>query len=352
MILLKEAASPANLQVELVDLARRMEVSKIEDMLYFPKYFQIETTRICNAKCPFCAIDIWDKSVPYMDDALFQKIADELIQYKDWVKFCDLQRSGEPLMDTKIYDRVKYLKDGGMKLMAVTTNASALNERNGRRLLQAGIDEVMISIDSVEKERYEKLRIGLKYETVMHNIKTFFRLRDEIRPQCIVRVRGVSFHDPSNPDDVEDIRQWEAFWAHYRKPHDRIYMKRAHNWGNQKALDESPEYHWVYHPCIIPFSTMHITAMGHTALCPQDFDGTISFGDLRQNTIAEIWRGEKMQEMRRLHATGRRNEVQLCQGCRVFDEEYSLERDKDVAADPTKSFDEMSVARKARKLVS
>ena len=114
----------------------------------------------------------------------------------------------------------------------------------------------------------------------------------------------------------------------------------------------------VYHPCVIPFSTMHVTAMGHVALCPQDFDATINFGDINTSTIVEVWRGEKMRAMRALHLSGNRNEVSLCQGCRLFDEEFSLERNKDVwagAAIPTKdkppTLDLEGIAQPAKRLV-
>lgn len=352
MILSKDGVSPESLGAELQDLARRLELPVIDEALYFPKYFQIETTRLCNAHCEFCAIDLWDKSTPYIDDQLFKKVIDEIAEFRDWVKFVDLQRSGEPLMDRHIYDRVTYAKDKGLKLVAITTNASGLTDRNSRRLLEAGIDEVMLSIDSVEKERYERLRAGLKYEMVIENIQRFFELRDALRPGCIIRVRGVSFHDPNDEADRRDVEAWDAFWARYRKPHDRIYMKRAHNWGNQKVLEQSPQYHWVYHPCIIPWSTMHITAMGTVALCPQDFDGVINFGNLNDQSIVEIWRGEKMQAMRQTHACGDRNQVGFCQGCRIFDEEYSLERNRDVAAPKAKAeFDVTSVRRTGRRLV-
>ena len=351
MILSKDGVSPESLAGELRDLARRIELPVIDEALYFPKYFQIETTRLCTARCPFCAIDLWDKSTPFMSEELFKKIADEIIQYRDWVTFVDLQRAGEPLMDRHIYDRVKYVKDGGIKFVALTTNASGLNERNARRLLDAGIDEVMLSIDSLEKARYERLRKGLNFDMVVQNITRFFELRDALRPGCIVRIRGVSFHDLDNEADRRDMETWETFWNRYRKPHDRIYMKRAHNWGNQKVIDESPEYHWVYHPCIIPWSTMNITAMGTVALCSQDFDGIVNFGDLHQQAIVEVWRGEKIQAMRRLHACGDRNQVGLCQGCRIFDGEYSLERSRDVAVPQAKAeFDATSVRRKGRQI--
>jgi radical SAM protein with 4Fe4S-binding SPASM domain len=329
MITEKKDLTQENLAHEMQSIAGKCDVETIDDLEFFPKFFQIETTRLCNASCPFCPVEKWDKSTPFMSDNLYKKIADELIEYKDWIKFVDPQRAGEPLLDKKIYDRVAYLKQGGIKHVALTTNASALNKVNATRLLDSGLDELMLSIDSVQKEKYTNTRVGLDYDTVMANIRGFFQLRDEKNPDCIIRVRGVSFFDDTSVEDASELESWTAFWDAIRKPHDRIYMKRAHTWGNQLVIDgHSPEYGWVYHPCIIPWSTMHISAMGTVALCPHDYDAIANLGDINTQSIAEVWRGEKMREVRRQHATGRRNEIEFCQGCQVFDDEFSLERGK------------------------
>lgn len=328
MILSRDDLSEHRLAQELEALADRIDVDELSAALQFPRFFQIETTRLCNARCPFCAIDQWDKSTPMMADALWEKIAAELVQWKHWIRFVDLQRAGEPLLDKKIYDRVKQLKEGGIKHVAISTNASGLNERNARRLLEAGIDEVMLSIDSVVKEKYEQLRVGLNYNLVLSNIRNFFRLRDELRPSAQIRVRAVCVYDPDN--DSQEMLEWENFWRPMKKPRDRIYMKRVHSWGNQVDVDGAPSPDAdIFHPCIIPWSTMHITAMGTVALCPHDFDGKANLGDINSHSIAEVWKAQKLMEVRRLHATGERNAISFCRGCRTFDEEFSLERDKE-----------------------
>jgi radical SAM protein with 4Fe4S-binding SPASM domain len=327
-----EEATPERLELELERLAERMDVSEVKDALRFPKFFQIETTRLCNARCPFCAIDQWDKSVPMMSDSLWEKIAAELIEWRHWIRFVDLQRAGEPLLDKKLYRRIDQLKTGGIRHVAISTNASGLNERNARALLQAGIDEVMISIDSVVKEKYETLRVGLKYEQVMENIRRYFKLRDQLRPRSLVRVRAVCVFDPDEEQD--ELLGWENFWRPLTKPHDRVYMKRVHSWGNQLTVNGAPSADdEIFHPCIIPWSTMHITAMGRVALCPHDYDGKANLGDINTHSIAEVWRAQKLTEVRRLHATGNRNEISFCRGCTTFDEAFSLERDKEKRLD-------------------
>jgi len=331
MITNKADVVEKNLQEEMEQIARRLNLSNAEEALHFPKYYQLETIRVCNANCPFCAIDQWDKSIPLMSDNLFEKIASELSEYADWIEVVCIARAGEPLLDKKIVQRTRRLKEAGIKKISMSTNVSMLTEKKAVDLLEAGLNDIMLSIDSIDKEEYENMRVGLKYETVIANIETFFRVRDEINPDAIVRVRGVSYHDLDNSEGRAKIRRWEMFWDRLKKPHDRIYMKKVHNWGNQTDILERTDgkalgtYGDIFHPCILPWSTMHITAMGIVALCAMDYDAKLNLGDINQESIADVWRNKKWAWVRGLHQSGNRNEISLCRGCKLFDLDFSLE---------------------------
>ena len=277
MINSADQVTKQSLDHEMQHIAKRLNLQDVNDALYFPKYYQIETVRVCNARCPFCAIDQWDKSVPLMSDNLFDKIVDDLSGYVDWIEVVNLARAGEPLLDKKIVERTRRINEIGIKKITLSTNASMLTEEKSVGLLNAGLNDIMISIDSIEKENYEKMRVGLNYEVVMDNIETFFKVRDKIKPDVIVRVRGVSYYDLDKSEDRGELEIWENFWGKFKKPQDRIYMKKLHTWGNQIDVKERTEgkadadYGKIYHPCIIPWSTMHISAMGIVGLCPQDY---------------------------------------------------------------------------------
>ena len=103
-----------NLTAEMDHIAQRLNLSDAKDALYFPKFFQLETVRVCDARCPFCAIDQWDKSVPLMPDKLFEKIATELTVYSGWIEAVCIQRAGEPLLDKKLGPRIRRLKEAGI----------------------------------------------------------------------------------------------------------------------------------------------------------------------------------------------------------------------------------------------
>ena len=81
----------------------------------------------------------------------------------------------------------------------------------------------------------------------------------------------------------------------------------------------------IYHPCILPWSTMHITSMGIVPLCPQDYDAKENISDINKDSIADVWKNENWSRIRMLHKTGQRNKISLCQGCKLFDLEHSLE---------------------------
>ena len=51
---------------------------KISDLLEFPSYIEIETVNACNARCPMCTINDWERNYPIMRDNVFDKISDEL----------------------------------------------------------------------------------------------------------------------------------------------------------------------------------------------------------------------------------------------------------------------------------
>ncbi len=324
MINKKNDVNKQNLALEMKRICDELGFSNENEALFFPKYFQIETTRLCNARCPYCAYDQWDKSTPFMPDELFNKIVSELSNYADWINWVCLSRAGEPLLDKKITTRVHQLKKAGIKKVILVTNGSLLNSKKIENLLEAGIDEIMFSVDSIEKTDYEKIKKGLNFDIVLNNIKTFFKLRNQKQPNVNIRIRSVANFDLKKPEGKERLKKWEEFWNNYKKPNDRIYMKKPHNWGNQKEVKWSAKKE-VYHPCILPWSTFHITTMGKATFCPVDYDATMNLADINNTSIKESWNGAKMEEIRNLHRNGNRNKVEFCRGCKVFDKDASLE---------------------------
>jgi len=298
-------------------LRRRISPSEsYQDLLAFPRYLEIETVNACNARCPMCTIADWERGFVPMTDGLFNKIADEIVTHSDEILRVSLYRDGEPLIDKKLPERVARLKEGGIKNTAIATNVSLLNEERARALLHAGLDLIILSIDSLDKEVYESIRVRLKFEEVLENAIKLIELRDEIRPETKIWVRMI--RQPSNEDEWPAYRD---FWSPKVSSNDRVYYHNLHNWGGQ-LVDSShfapslePQL-----PCVALWSLLVVLCNGDVPLCNVDFNNRHPTGSVLNNSIEEIWKSQLLEQRRGWHLTDQKSKISLCTNCNVWDE--------------------------------
>ena len=84
-----------------------------------------------------------------MSWALFTSIVDQLPGLQRAV----LHGVGEPMLVKKLPAMVHYLKERGTYVL-FNTNGTVLNERNGRALIEAGLDELRVSLDAANAKSY------------------------------------------------------------------------------------------------------------------------------------------------------------------------------------------------------
>ena len=298
-------------------LSRRIDSkSKFQNLLEFPKYVEIETVNACNARCPMCTINDWERNYPVMRDNVFNKISDEIIENKEFVKRVSLYRDGEPLIDKKMPQRINKFFKNGIKETSIATNVALLNEKTSRDLLEAGLGMVIFSIDSLKKEVYEKIRVRLKFEQVRDNAIKFLELRDKINPKCRVWTRMI--RQESNYNEFDD---YYNFWKKYASEVDRIYYHNIFNWGGQldgyKSVEKSYEPNL---PCVALWSLMVFFANGDVPLCNVDYNNKYPTGNVMKNSIRELWKSKIMNARRKLHLDGNKKDISICVNCNVWDE--------------------------------
>lgn len=312
----------ANLETNRSYLQRRVRPGQTyADMVDFPAYFEIETVNTCNARCPMCTIEQWTRKSPTMKDPLFNKIAEEICENADCVKRVSLYRDGEPLLDKKLPGRIRTLKDGGVRRVGISTNISLLNERRGRAILEAGIDEVIMSMDSLKKDVFEKYRAGLSFEECLDNLHRYIELRNEINPRSQVWVRMVR-----QTENADEWPEYQRYWSRFLTEVDRCNYSNVHNWGGQADGVEAvaPTYQFNL-PCIALWSLMVIFANGDVPLCNVDFNNKHPSGDVRDHSIREVWTSAVMERRRAMHLDGRKSAIPMCTHCNVWDEPPDLE---------------------------
>lgn len=291
------------------------------DLVRYPRYVEVETVNACNARCPMCTIADWERGAPTMKDEVFTKIAADLIAHKDEIKRVSLYRDGEPLLDKKMASRIATLKQGGIKQVSISTNVALLTEKVSVALLEAGLDILIMSVDSLKKEVYEGIRVRLNFEETMENALRFAALRDRINPSTQIWMRMI--RQESNKDEWP---AYETFWKERLAPTDRIYHHNVFNWGGQlqgfKPITTSYEPNL---PCVALWSLMVIFANGDVPLCNVDYNNKYPLGNVLEHSVSELWQSKLMAERRQMHVDGRKACITLCDKCNVWDESEGTE---------------------------
>lgn len=246
-----------------------------------------------------------------MDMGLFESIVQQIQPYAEWIEMVILVGRGESLLDKTLGDKIKRLREAGIKRVQVSTNAALLSEERTVELFESGLNDLRISIDSVRKDVYEKIRRGLVFEDIIKNTEKAIQIRNQMFSDVPIRIRAVELSE--NEDERE---MWLDFW---HKRLSDIDMAHFMPYSANEAGEEGDAA--VRYPCISVFSSMVIRSNGQVDLCCADYSfGEMTLGDINKTPIIEIWQGDKFRAIRKMHLEGNRDKIALCRGCESWPE--------------------------------
>ena len=150
----------------------------IKPIKRYPKVIEFELSNRCNLECIMCSgrvssqIQIKRENQELMKmqyDSSFVNQLEEFIPHLEEAKFF----GGEPFLINiyyEIWERIIKIKPSVR--IIVQTNATILNDRI-KNIFHKSNMSVSISLDSLVKENYEKIRINADFDKTMENIKWF-----------------------------------------------------------------------------------------------------------------------------------------------------------------------------------
>lgn len=300
-------------------LKKRIGIDSLDECEYFPKYFTIETCNNCNARCIMCPKGLkGTTTLEIMSEELFDKIVSEIKNYNEWIEMICLNSDGEPTLDKLLPDRIKKLKDIGIKKVNISTNGQLLTEKLGTELIKSGLDDIRISIDAFYEETYKKIRKGLDYKKIVENIKRLIEIRNKENSNMEIRIRMIELEENKN-----EREEWSSYWKNLTGLNDKVQIMPKHSWSGVIEEEEKEDIlFYADKPCISVFSSMAVNFDGKVQLCDSDIEQSMIIGNVRIQSIKEIWNSKEFQKIRRLHIEEKRNKIKICQGCDHWSREF------------------------------
>lgn len=282
----------------------------------------VEPTNICNFKCVYCPesfSDFEEKSggLSRMDIASFERLADQVVAMGG-VKTLNFYMMGEPFVNKATPEFVRVAKERRIAdRVIVTSNGSLLTPDVSRRVLEAGLDYLRISIYGGASEPFaRKTQSRIPLERVRQNVARFRQMRDEAGARTFLYVKMIDSGDPSENQSFKDM---------FAPLADEVMLEPAMNWndpdeGNLAQMDresllKSDYFAAKKNVCPFPFYTLVVHADLRVGVCCVDWAKETAVGDLKTQTLAEIWRGQALRDFQTAHLDGRRNELSACESC-------------------------------------
>lgn len=280
------------------------------EALEFPMMCVISFVYVCNARCPNCPYSNSQirsdyKDRPFMNEDTFKIIADQCGEYGAWIR---ISGGGEPMLHPKAVELIEYAKDVGAKV-GLITNGSRFTKESTKRLLEAQVDMIEFSVDAADAETYAKVRKGLKWETLLRNVKRMVDMRNKIKSSTKIIASGIN----QVAVDIEAVAKfWEPIVDNFQK---RKYL----TWGitdSSKSADSTPYLQPEQHiPCPFIFERLNIDSRGKIMVCGFDIAAVTDMGNIHEKSIKEIWHGEGFEYYRKMHLSRRGHEIELCKNC-------------------------------------
>ena len=275
---------------------------------YMPIRVWIELTSFCNFRCVMCPNkDLKKEDKGYMDFELYRKILTEL---QGKVFEITLVHRGESLLHPQIIEAVELADSLGF-YTRIHTNGSLLTEDLSRKMISAGLDRLSFSFDGCDKETYEKIRRGGRFEKTVNNIVRFLEIKKEMgskKPETAVEV--IYFGDESKEKFLQNMDNFKA--PFHDLPLDHIVTKELHNWAGEIKKDEMDKPVSI---CPFPWNALIITWNGNVIPCTQDFFGYYVAGNVRDSTIKSVWNSDKMVYLRKKLSRLDAVEFETCSKC-------------------------------------
>ncbi len=281
------------------------------EILHHPKRLYIETFHGCNARCAMCSIGIWRRPAGQMKQEVFERVMKEAAPFKDGLVVVSLYSSGEPLMDKDIVERVAHAKRAGFPNVGFSTNAHFLTEKMSRRLFDAEVDWITISLDTPNRETFHEIRQRLDFTKVMKNVNRHIHIRNRLGSPSKVNIRFIE--QDANANQFKDfLGYWSARLS--EEAGDEVQRQPRNNWDLSL---EAKEDGFGDSPCHRLFDQCLVNSDGAIVLCCSDFNAEHAFGNVMETPLLAIWNSVERRRVQETHRQGRRAELKPCEKCDI-----------------------------------
>ena len=238
------------------------------------------------------------RSKGFMDFSLFKEILWGELKNTD-VKGIRFVRWGEPTMHPRFTDFLRETKKAKF-LVHFNTNGMLFDEELVWAILAYKVDSIKFSFQGLDKYGYESVRRGGNFDTIKQWIKYLYEKRGNGQRPYITVDTTVTQGDDAG---------CASFREGFRDISDDINIRETvtfvgDGFTRTRRNNTCSEYNKV-----------SLNWDGTVSFCCSDFDNLLLVGNLRKQSLSEVWNGEQAVTYRRMLIEKKHKLLPLCKYC-------------------------------------
>ncbi|MEG3639864.1 radical SAM/SPASM domain-containing protein [Magnetococcus sp. PR-3] len=301
-----------------------MAKAKVTKPLLMPCHISIEPTNVCNLRCPVCETGNHSMERPsgMMSLEDFKEIIDKVSPYSQSLMFYFM---GEPFLNPYAYEMIHYARQKGM-YVETCTNGERVDPQ---ALMNSGINRISFQIGGMTQESHEVYRVKGDLSKTLEKLYALVKLNRELGSPVEIEAGFIVMKH--NEHEVPLFKKWAAESGVELVQVVKPCVRNVEE--GKQFLTESPEY-WIYdkskfnqgvltpsslpdNECTWVWTSTLVNWDGEVIPCCRDAHGHHGTGNLLEQTLPEIWNGDKMVAFRR-QITQAQGQVEICKLCSGF----------------------------------
>lgn len=289
------------------------------------KSIMIEPTNFCNLRCLFCSQSKSKRVKGIMKIEEFRKIISLLPASVEEIQ---THFAGESTINNDLPLMIAELSKREVRIILSTNGNMPFDVY--KKIINAGLDEMIFSMDGATKESYEKYRQRGNFDLIVDNIrkvsamsrKTKIALQfivmkhneSEIelmkKLACDLGVDELRFKSASLNIGCTDVLEENIIKnAELFLPKNEKYSRYVLKDGKLINKDQPISCPWIFRTVVL--------WNGDIAVCCVDLEGEIIVGNvLKEGSFEKIWKSKKYNAIRKAIL---RRELQICKNCNLGD---------------------------------
>lgn len=299
-----------------------LKEQKTDFISNYPIMVIMELVNRCNLECSMCPQE-------YRNDINLIRFNDDVLD-KIFKEFKENQLESisfsvsEPLLFKNFFEVIKRCHDANIMDIFLFTNGTLLNDTNAKKILESGITRLFISLDAATEDAYDQIRIPVgksqlkkkRLGILEKKIKNFIHLRDNVFKQQLPIVRTSFVKMKTNENEVDEfIRKWTGT-VDSVEIQDEFPLSTYEKVKWLISSDQPIKYELEEYNCNEPWGQITIYSDGDVAPCCNLLGKKTTIGNIKKNSLKEIWSGHKAKELRDGFINNKPNKIcKVCQEC-------------------------------------